>query len=496
MFWSLTGTYSSRKRSKKAEDHNQRGKETSEFGRPCLKNTNDGFGADDRAREVLSPCFTVRNYSSRCRPQLVGLSEHVIIKQVLESPKGDDCYVHLLKNKYELEGGSCLRARREILWDKEFAKKLDQNPDFLAVKNGVIDLVTGDIRQGQPSDYVSKAIETEYLGLDYPCRNIQDFFNSIFDDQHMVEYVQRLLGYGITGHTREQKFVIMTGVGSNGKGVLYQILDSLLSGWAKKPMDPDCILKRGRPSGKGAATPYLSQLAGARIAICDEVGDDPVLDEEIVKRMTGESTMTARALYSNPVDFKATHLPILLSNCLPKININDAAILRRLVVVPFAMIFKQEADIDCENPSHKVMDKSLGKQLATIECRQQLLTWLVQGAVAWQRDGLGGLPKKMKDAMKSYVAENDLLQEFLDEDCDVGADYEAMTTRFYALFIKKKGRVSDKELAKMMEARGFTKKITRSFPQRAMKWQGVRIRDIDQDVQQNVEFLHDDDDDE
>ncbi|DBB16143.1 TPA: hypothetical protein ACH3X3_015185 [Trebouxia sp. C0006] len=110
-------------------------------------------------------------------------------------------------------------------------------------------------------------------------------------------------------------------------------------------MDPDCILKRGRPSGKGAATPYLSQLAGARIAICDEVGDDPVLDEEIVKRMTGESTMTARALHSNPVDFKATHLPILLSNCLPKININDVAILRRLVVVPFAMIFKEEADI-------------------------------------------------------------------------------------------------------------------------------------------------------
>lgn len=101
----------------------------------------------------------------------------------------------------------------------------------------------------------------------------------------------------------------------------------------------------------------------------------------------------------------------------------------------------------------------------------------------------------MKDAMKSYVAENDLLQEFLDEDCDVGADYEVMTTRFYALFIKKKNRVSDKELAKMMEGRGFTKKITRSFPQTAMKWQGVRSRDIDQDVQQNVEFLHDDDDD-
>lgn len=148
-------------------------------------------------------------------------------------------------------------------------------------------------------------------------------------------------------------------------------------------------MKRGRPSGKGAATPYLSQLAGARIAICDEVGDDPVLDGEIVKRMTGESTMTARALYSNPVDFKATHLPILLSNCLPKININDAAILRRLVVVPFAMIFKEKAEIDCENPSHKLMDKNLGKSLLPLSvdnsCSLGLFKVLLHGrGMVWE----------------------------------------------------------------------------------------------------------------
>lgn len=102
-------------------------------------------------------------------------------------------------------------------------------------------------------------------------------------------------------------------------------MDSLLSGWAKRPMDPDCILKRGRPSGKGAATPYLLQLAGARIANCDEAGDDSALDEEIVKRMTGEGKMTGRALFFNAGPFRATHLPILLGNYLPKININDPA---------------------------------------------------------------------------------------------------------------------------------------------------------------------------
>lgn len=197
---------------------------------PCLCCNNTHTSNNYQCREVLSPCFTVRNYSSRCRPQLVGLSEHVIIKQVLESPKGDDCYVNLLKSKYELEGkqlkasgdankpsfflfdgniwselkdidvrqavrafgqdvvdkllacfgsarfeaeakseatdkidaqlhslckakqqlqksantNSICASGKEILWDKEFAKKLDQNPDFLAVKKGVIDLVRGE----------------------------------------------------------------------------------------------------------------------------------------------------------------------------------------------------------------------------------------------------------------------------------------------------------------------------------------------------------------
>lgn len=91
-------------------------------------------------------------------------------------------------------------------------------------------------------------------------------------------------------------------------------------------MSPDCILKRGRSAGKGAPTPYLSELAGARLALCDEAGDDSVLDEEIVKRMTGEGAMAGRALYANTVTFKATHLPILLANHLPKIDINDPAI--------------------------------------------------------------------------------------------------------------------------------------------------------------------------
>lgn len=82
--------------------------------------------------------------------------------------------------------------------------------------------IAGDIRQGQPEDFLSKAIETEYLGLDQPCIDVEQFFHAIFDDQQVEEYVQRLLGCGITGHTREQIFPMMTGAGSNGKVKFFQ----------------------------------------------------------------------------------------------------------------------------------------------------------------------------------------------------------------------------------------------------------------------------------
>ncbi len=210
--------------------------------------------------------------------------------------------------------------------------------------------------------------------------------------------------------------------------------------------------------------------------------------------MTGEGTMTGRALFSHTVPFRATHLPILLANYLPKININDPAMLRRLIVVPFNMIFKEEAEMDYENPHHRLKDKELGDKLGTTECQQQLLTWLVKGAVAWQRDGLPLLPDKMKVAMQSYVADNDHLQDFLDQSCELGAGFEVMTTRFHDLF-KVKQPVSDEQLVKMMQNKGFIKLQSRnpSFPRRAMAWQGVRIREISEDVHQIVEFVDQDD---
>ncbi len=76
----------------------------------------------------------------------------------------------------------------------------------------------GELQQGKPGDNISKAVGTEYLGIDFPTPDIDSFFHSIFEDVEMESNMQHLLGYAITGHTREQVFVICCGRGSNGKG--------------------------------------------------------------------------------------------------------------------------------------------------------------------------------------------------------------------------------------------------------------------------------------
>ncbi len=106
---------------------------------------------------------------------------------------------------------------------------------------------------------------------------------------------------------------------------MFQILEAVL-GWAMVTMSPDCIFKKDRLADKGSATPYMAALQGARLAICDEAPDDVQMDEEAIKRVTGQTTIEARYLHSNPVCFRPTHLPMLLTNASPKINVNDAAV--------------------------------------------------------------------------------------------------------------------------------------------------------------------------
>ncbi len=369
-------------------------------------------------------------------------------------------------------------SAKQLLWDVNFASQLDVNPDLLGVPDGVVDLTTGEQRKGRQEDNVSRVIKVDYLGLEHPTTDIDNFFDSIFEDRDVVRYLQKLLGYGITGHVKEQKWLICHGVGSNGKGVLQKLLEAVMGDYYLQ-MSPDCIIKRGKAPGKNAPTPYIADLCGKRIAICDELPDDAVLDEELVKRATGDTTLSARYLNANPFEFKPTHLPILLTNQKPSLNIDDAAVLRRILFAPFALQFKHPWEMDPTDTTHRPLDANLGAKLTTPECLSQLLTWLVNGAVAWGEEGLGEPPAVMRSALDEYLRENDTLMMFIDEHCTRGRDLHVDTTAFKAAYERVSGKnISAKELVRKMEARKFTKVRAHSnVPGRPCRFKGLVLNE-------------------
>ena len=152
-------------------------------------------------------------------------------------------------------------SAKQLLYDREFAAKLDTNPDLLACQNGVLDLTTGELREGRPDDNLSKKIAVDYKGLDLDTPDIDRFMWSVFEDKEVVSYLQMLLGYAITGHMREELWVIMYGSGSNGKSILNNLIKGVM-GDSHVTMDKACLIKSARPAGKTILHPTLQPSMG------------------------------------------------------------------------------------------------------------------------------------------------------------------------------------------------------------------------------------------
>jgi len=275
------------------------------------------------------------------------------------------------------------------LYDNKFLNKLNSNPILLPVKGGVLNLRTGECRSRYSNDLFSFELDVEWKGLDYETNNIDKFMNDIMlDDVQMVNYLQCLLGYSISGLIREQLFIILWGSGGNGKGVLMNLLSKLMGEYYTQ-LKNDLILKTN--NNNTGATPHLMELLGSRLAFADESDMDSKLNEALIKNITGGGLITARKLYSSPVTFKPTFQLFLLTNHKPEINCSDS-IKRRLILIPFLAEFKNKDRYDKNNKKHKLGDTEIEEKLE--KYLDEFLVWLVKGSIKYFEHGLDKLPKK------------------------------------------------------------------------------------------------------
>ena len=130
--------------------------------------------------------------------------------------------------------------------------------------------------------------------------------------------------------------------------------------------------------------------------------------------------------------------------------------MRRTLLCPFTKKFKHAFELDDKDPSHRLIDTHLSKKLSEPKQLEQMLVWMVKGAVKWHQQGLPEPPARMRDAKAAFVEENDVLGQFISDRCETSAEYTVSTSQFKELFEMEAGiKISKAKLTKQMQAKGY-----------------------------------------
>ena len=281
-------------------------------------------------------------------------------------------------------------------------KQLDPNPWLLNVQNGTLNLRTCELREQQPQDLITHCLPVEYDPT-AECPTWRSFLLRVFDgDEELISFLQRAVGYSLTGSTKEQVFFLLYGTGANGKSTFLETIRSLLGNLAQSARFESFLVKR-----VDSIPNDIARMQGARFVTAVESEGEHRLSESTLKQLTGQDSVTARFMRGEFFDFKPEFKLWLAANHKPIIRGTDLAIWRRVKLIPFQVtIPEEERDLD-------MVDK-LRAELPGI------LAWAVDGCQRWREEGLG-TANAVKEGTERYRRESDTLRQFLNDQCVFGA---------------------------------------------------------------------------
>ena len=284
--------------------------------------------------------------------------------------------------------------------------ELDRDPWLLNVANGTIDLRTGDLKEHDREDLITQIVEVEH-DLDARAPTWAAFLDAAMRGSvGLTTYLQRLIGYTLTGLTTEHVLIFHYGhTGSNGKSTFLATIRSLLGDYACSA--PRSLLFEPK-SGAEPHPTELARLYAKRLAICAEVPEHAELAEAKIKDITGGDVVSVRRMSENFWDMAPTHTLHAAGNHKPTVHGTDGGIWRRIKLVPWTVTIA-EADQD------KDLAAKLRAELPGI------LAWAVRGCLDWQQVGLAE-PFEVTGAGADFRAESDILAGFFASQCVFEAD--------------------------------------------------------------------------
>lgn len=316
---------------------------------------------------------------------------------------------------------------------------LNRDPHLLGVQNGVVDLKSGRLQPDARDQYITQRAAFNFDPLAHALRWSQ-FIEEITAKPVLGEigkytarpnyarYVQKALGYCLTGMTIEHKMFICCGDGGNGKNVMLDMLKELLPDYVAI-IAPALLVASSKAMDANAPSAATAALAGKRYAIASEAQEGARLDVAMVKAHTGNQYITARFLHANDTTFAVTHKLWLMTNHKPRIDDMDAAIRGRLHILPFDMRWNRPGDTD-RDPSLPDGDKYLVETLRTESAG--ILAWLIEGARMYYAEGLEP-PEEVKANTLAYLAEQDVFSAWRTDRCSpCNADDGTQASKLFA----------------------------------------------------------------
>jgi putative DNA primase/helicase len=357
-----------------------------------------------------------------------------------------------------------VRARKDIkqaaAWLPTFATTIDQydsDNNLASTLNGTLDLKNCSFQDAKRSDYITRQFGANFDET-ATCPRWEKFLNEIFDDADLIRFIQKVIGYSLTGATREQKMFIFYGFGKNGKTVFINTIQALMGDYAGS-----ASFKTFDADKQSEQTNDLAMLKGKRFVSMIESAADKKLNEPLIKQVTGGDKVTSRFLHKEFFEYFPQFKLFLATNHKPVITQTDFGIWRRIVLIPFTKNF--------EGREEDGLEETLKAELSGI------LNWAMEGLKLWQEEGLKSLPKAVTDATDKYKKDSDTIGQWLELRTEPGKELTVKSSIAYSDYrdwATENGYYSlgNRSFKSSLEEKGFLSKRQ----EEGIYWFGMRLK--------------------
>jgi P4 family phage/plasmid primase-like protien len=298
----------------------------------------------------------------------------------------------------------------EIFYDAKFLDKMDTRLYLLCFENGVYDLKKDMFRDGRPEDYLTISTGVNYIPYDIDSElvhQVDTFMSQVFVIPDIRRYVWELMSSYLQGHNADELFHLWIGTGSNSKSKLIELFESAFGNYCIK--FPITLLTQKR-AASNSATPEVAGSKGKRFGSFQEPGQNEKLNIGLMKELTGGDKIKARALYSNPIEFKPQFKLLLVCNHFPEVPGDDDATWRRIRVVEFQSKFVNNPDP--ENPLEFTRDSYLSDKMK--DWPETFISMLIEHYKNYKKYGLRE-PAEILKYTNEYQKRCDSISEFIEE---------------------------------------------------------------------------------